>query len=332
VALILVVAPPDDEHAAEVVPRLRSAGEDVAWLDLARFPREASLAMAYEPGEPPRFVLRDRDRDLDLHACRAIWWRRPGAFVPRHDVGGPEARRFAAHESYAAFAGLWHAIRPRWVNDPVLQDVASRKTYQLAVAGAAGLSVPRTLVTSDPSEAREFLAPLRRGGRVDAIQKTLTPLVDDEGGFTRRRSARDLDDRLEGVRQAPALLQEYVDGPDLRVIAVGPSLFAMELDARATDYPEDCRRDWARGRATARATDLPPEVARGLLELMARLGLVYGAFDLRRRDRDGEYLFLEVNPAGQWLFVENRTGLPISQAVADSLASLEQAQPPGERR
>lgn len=318
--MILAVAPPDDEHAAEVVPRLRAAGEDVAWLDLARFPREASLTMSFDPREPPRFVVRDRDRDLDLRACRAIWWRRPGAFVPRHDAGGPEARRFAAREAYAAFAGLWHAIRPRWVNDPVLQDVASRKTYQLAVAAAAGLAVPRTCVTSDPGEAREFLAPLRRGARVDAVQKTLTPLTDGDRGFTRRLAARDLEDRLEAVRHAPALLQEYVEGPDLRVIAVGPSLFAMEVDARATEHPEDCRRDWALGRATARAVELPAEVARAILEVMARLGLAFGAFDLRQRERDGAYLFLEVNPAGQWLYVEEVTGQAITDAVVALLA------------
>ena len=154
---------------------------------------------------------------------------------------------------------------------------------------------------------------------MDAIQKTLTPLTDDDRGFTRRLSARDLDDRVEAVRQAPRL-QEYVDGPDLRVIAVGPALFAMEVDARATEHPEDCRRDWARGRPTARATELPAEVASGILGVMARLGLAYGAFDLRRRDRDGEHLFLEVNPAGQWLYVEEVTGQPITAAVAELLA------------
>ena len=44
-----------------------------------------------------------------------------------------------------------------------------------------------------------------------------------------------------------------------------------------------------------------------------------GAFDLRRRD-DGVHVFLEVNPAGQWLYVEEATGLPITAAVARLLA------------
>ena len=53
---------------------------------------------------------------------------------------------------------------------------------------------------------------------------------------------------------------------------------------------------------------------------MRRLGLVYGAMDLRRTP-DGDHVFLEVNTAGEFLFVEERTGQPISRAIADWLAS-----------
>ena len=48
---------------------------------------------------------------------------------------------------------------------------------------------------------------------------------------------------------------------------------------------------------------------------------MYGAIDVRRTD-EGEYYFLEVNPAGQWMFVETRAELPISQAIADFLANM----------
>ena len=55
---------------------------------------------------------------------------------------------------------------------------------------------------------------------------------------------------------------------------------------------------------------------------MAAFGLVYGAIDMRLT-AEGEYVFLEVNPAGQWLFIEERTGQPITAAVADCLAALQ---------
>jgi hypothetical protein len=64
--------------------------------------------------------------------------------------------------------------------------------------------------------------------------------------------------------------------------------------------------------------ELPPDVLAGIRGLMQRLGLRYAALDFRR-DEDGQHWFLEANPAGQWLFLEDRTGQPITRAVAEAL-------------
>jgi hypothetical protein len=57
-----------------------------------------------------------------------------------------------------------------------------------------------------------------------------------------------------------------------------------------------------------------------LLRLMQRLGLAFGAVDMRRTP-DGRHVFLEINPAGQWLFVEDRTGQPITGALCSLMAA-----------
>jgi glutathione synthase/RimK-type ligase-like ATP-grasp enzyme len=131
--------------------------------------------------------------------------------------------------------------------------------------------------------------------------------------------AADLE-RIEQVRYAPVIFQEYVEGVDLRITAVGDQLFPCEIDARKTSYPFDMRM--VVGESVVRPAELPPSLHDALLALQRRLGLYYGAIDMRRTP-DGEYVFLEVNPAGQWLFVERLTGMPIGQAVADLLARLE---------
>lgn len=314
--MILVVAPDDDDHAAEVLPRLSALGAEVLRVDLARIPLETTLELAFAGGEPERLALHDRGRRIDLAACEAVWWRRPARYAALDAIAHADARRFAQQEWYAAFAGLWHALPARWVNDPVRQDVAIRKPFQLATAARAGLAVPRTLVTADPDAARAFASTCPADDELlGAVVKTLTPVP---GRYTHRLRATDLD-ALDALRAAPAIVQEYVDGVDLRVIAAGRELFSMEVDARRTAHPEDCRRDWANALETARPARLPDDVARRLLATMDRLGLVYGAIDLRRRD-DGEHVFLEVNPAGQWLYVEEATGLPITDAVAHLLA------------
>ncbi|MGE4330077.1 MAG: alpha-L-glutamate ligase, partial [Diaphorobacter sp.] len=108
-------------------------------------------------------------------------------------------------------------------------------------------------------------------------------------------------------------------GVDLRVTVIGDAIFAAEIDARDSDYPTDMRM--VIGQAKIRAVELPASLADRLRALMRRLGLVYGAIDLKQ-DARGDYYFLEVNPAGQWLFAESRAGLAITQAHADALRQM----------
>ena len=64
---------------------------------------------------------------------------------------------------------------------------------------------------------------------------------------------------------------------------------------------------------------MPDDVAAMLRDLMRRLGLVYGAIDMRLTPR-GDYVFLEINPAGQWLFIEAHSAQPITATIAGYLA------------
>jgi glutathione synthase/RimK-type ligase-like ATP-grasp enzyme len=172
--------------------------------------------------------------------------------------------------------------------------------------------VPPTLITNDPVRARAFVA--SQGG-APVVHKALhaTPL---DWHTTRFLEGQDLEN-LKAIRLAPVILQAYVPGVDLRVIAVGDRLFAAEIDATATASPQDFRTVYDDCRVAP--VELPPGVSAGLRRLMASLGLAYGAVDLRR-GADGRHHFLEVNPSGLWRFVEHRTGQPISLAIAEHLA------------
>lgn len=119
------------------------------------------------------------------------------------------------------------------------------------------------------------------------------------------------------MRIAPVIFQEFIPAEsDLRITAVGRQLFTAAIRSAARDDAIDFRM-------TVRQADvadaLPKAVSAKLLSLMDRLGIVYGAIDMRRTP-DGEYYFFEVNTAGEFLFIEDRTGLPIAQAIADWLS------------
>ena len=127
--------------------------------------------------------------------------------------------------------------------------------------------------------------------------------------------------QLDQVRLAPLIFQEAIPGGcDLRVTVVGDRLFPAEIVGPADGYEYDFRLHTAQSSITP--VELPVTVTDRLLALMRRLDLGYGAIDLRRGS-DGDYVFLEINPAGQWLFVEYATDQPISASLASLLAELD---------
>ena len=264
-------------------------------------------------GDGPVLAPR-RGRPLRLDDVQAVWWRRPLPFVLHDDLRGETRRIFAWREAREAFAGMWQSLEVRWVNHPVRDEAATHKPWQLTLAERLGLRVPRTCITSDPARARAFVAAIRPGR---AVFKSLQATRADWRA-TRLVRAKELG-RLDVVRYAPVIFQEYVEaGVDVRVTAVGRRLFATAIHVSDTDYPADFRVDYDHARVEP--IRLPVELAARLRRLLSALGLAYAAIDLRR-DLDGEYYFLEVNPSGQWLFIEERTGQPITDAVARLLAT-----------
>lgn len=313
--MILVVSYAGEDHTDAVVGRLEAAGREVVRLDVGDFPSRATLSLDVDAAAEG-YAVTTRAGAADLGRARVAWWRRVRAHEVAADLpAGPETA-FALSETAQAVGGMLDALPCTWVNPRAADEASHRKPYPLSVARRLGIPVPRTLVTNRPEDARAFV---ERIGLGQVVFKSL--LASWDWRETRLVLAEDLE-RLDSVRHAPVIFQEYVPGVDLRVTVMGEQVFAAEIDATATSYPVDMRV--VVGEAAVRPVRLPTEVHDGLLTLMKRLDLVYGAIDLRR-DADGRHVFLEVNPAGLWLFAEQRTGLPITAAVAGTLAALDDA-------
>lgn len=312
--MILVISKATDEHAQAVLSELARLNAPATLLDLSQFPQEMALAMSYSGPCARDFSLSLPDHSrLNLAECRSMWWRRPQQFVVHPDIPRSSHQIFAYNECIAAFSGLWQASDAFWVNHPTRDEVAAHKSYQLRVAQDVGLTIPATLITNDPISAQEFIL---AQGRESVIYKTFSATA-EEWRETRLLGDKELS-LLGNVKYAPVIFQEYIRAQvDLRVTVVGDDIFAAAIHSQETSYKVDFRMDMMRARLEPHL--LPQDVAAAILELMRKLGLIYGAIDMRLTP-SGQYVFLEINPAGQWLFVEARTGQEISASLARMLA------------
>lgn len=128
------------------------------------------------------------------------------------------------------------------------------------------------------------------------------------------------------IRLAPGIFQQYLHKAfELRVTVVGARVFACRIDSQLDD---STRIDWRRNqfRDMYDRYTLPGDVQDKILQLHEQMGLHYAAYDFVV-EKSGRTVFLECNPGGQWLFIENATGMPITSALAEDLARPAAAAP-----
>jgi hypothetical protein len=100
-----------------------------------------------------------------------------------------------------------------------------------------------------------------------------------------------------------------------RITVIGVRVFAAEFRPGVGIIDGRCVDD-----TPYRPHSLPDEVSRGLLDLVRTLGLVFSTIDMKLTD-EGEYVFLELNPMGQYLYTEILAGLPLTATMAELLAA-----------
>ncbi|MEV1116139.1 MvdC/MvdD family ATP grasp protein [Actinosynnema sp. NPDC049800] len=321
---ILVIGTSIDPHIDAVLGKLpRSLS--VVRFDVDRFPRESRLSLS--PLAVDCQVLLTEGREvLDISRPQVVWFRRLGA--PGLPEGLPDRyRQFCLGEAEQALEGMLNLIRPNaWINEYWSTRQAANKPRQYAMAQVAGLHVPKTFVSNDPVVSEAWL-----NEEPYAVVKSLhSPMITKQDSssnrsfaFTRLLTEQDRKD-LTDVATTPCQFQPYVKGRfELRVTSIGNRHFAVRIDKPigSRDVP-----DWrpVTSECTYRTWHLPSDVGTALSRFMADLGLEYAASDFIV-DESGKFVFLESNPHGAWLWLEEAIpGLGIAENFARHLTLLVQ--------
>lgn len=314
--MILIVSHEKDGHCRNIMDMLERRGHPYKLLDLTCFPASAALSISYGKEQYNHTLLERENDTIDMSQVGSVWWRRPQGFTLHEDMRGEVERSFSYTECQCAVSGMWLLEPSKWINNPVNDEVANRKVYQLRVATDCGLQIPETLVTSNPAHAKEFVERLKIG---NVIYKSFSA-TRQAWRETRLVKEGELE-KMEAVKYAPVIFQECIHADiDLRITVIGDKIFPAAIHSQNTSYKVDYRMNYHE--AIIEPHELPKSITGKLMLLMKKLGLVYGAIDMRRNSK-GEYIFLEVNTAGQWLFMEEPTGMPITEALTDKLIEFD---------
>jgi glutathione synthase/RimK-type ligase-like ATP-grasp enzyme len=314
----LIVTKSNDNESVEYVSRaLERRGAKPFRLDTDRFPTEVKARIRIEDGRAEA-QLESAGDVIDTSEIAGAWHRRLeiGAKIPT--TMDKRLRMPSVEESRRVLFGLLASLACPVVDRWRVLRHAEQKQLQLEIARKVGLEIPRTLVTNDPAAAREFWDACR--GNV--ITKMMTGFaVMDEGRekvvFTTPLKEADLG-ALDQLSLCPMTFQEKLEKAlELRVTIVGERVFAASIDSSQMERSKtDWRREGFALISSWKPYALPADVEKGLLALMDTFALNYGAIDVIVTP-EGKHVFLEVNPAGEFFWLERESGMPISEAIAD---------------
>lgn len=303
-----------------VAEALSKKGAQPFRLDTDKFPLEVQLTAHFDQSKTYH-TLEYNNQLIKTEQVKAVWMRR--IWEPHFgEELAPKFREACIRESKATLNGFWDSLRTaKWIDPLERIDAASDKLRQLRVASAVGFKIPKTLITNKAEAAREFFQQVN-GKMVSKLLTALSRTMEPTSFFlyTSTVKEEDLQD-AESLRYCPMVFQEQIPKKsELRVIYVNGQVFVGALDA---DIYANTKADWRKpgvGISAWRQHKLPDQILRRLQIFMGKFELTYGALDLILTP-DDEYVFLEVNPGGEWGMLERDLDLPIAEAIANTLIS-----------
>ena len=265
-------------------------------------------------GTKHKITFTEKNIKIDEYSSfDSVWFRRTKH--PKIKFESKEEEKCFFDDFSTFLNNIWKCIdTKKWLSIPYKIYKAEDKLFQLRVAKSLKFSIPETIVTTCRQELKFFykkhngniiIKPLNRGSFLSNNQRRLV--------FTNRLKKEHIENQV--FLSFPIIFQEEIKKIyEVRVTVVADKVFAAKVESQKN---KNTIVDWRREKLIFKAYNLPEEMEIKCLNLVKTLGLNFGAIDLIRTDNN--YVFLEINPNGQWAWIETETSMRISDTIIDFL-------------
>lgn len=208
----------------------------------------------------------------------------------------------------------------RWLSSfDIIERLRYNKATELSIAKSIGMfEVPDTLITNNPNQARMFYYSHDGDIVAKCLHHHLVQIKNNEYLiYSRKLLETDLSNLDDSLQLAPCIFQKRIEKKsELRITVVREQVFAAKLklkskkaleeDIHLSDYDDDIDIE---------PFGLTQDVKNHILEIMKSFGLEFGCLDFIV-DKNDKLIFLEINPTGDWAYIEDVTGMPITEALS----------------
>lgn len=325
--MILLVTDKKDVHPTPVLKHLAECKYPVFRLNTDALLTDYEFRWSVSNGNIDFYIKNTRSGlSVTGDQINSVWERRPASpALLSENCENEIVRKFILDEARGFIFDLRHFLADRYcIGHPLFDCHSDSKMWQLKIARDLGFKIPPTVIANRKNSFADFAKnhselltkPINSDTAADYDSNT-------EQIFYSRKISRQqiLSSQEEAFTHTACCIQEYIDKQyELRVTVVHDKIFACKIDSQAQDEDRG-KIDWRQGydfKIKHEIVNLPRHVESFCLEYLKRMHLNFGCFDFILTPQN-EYVFLECNPNGQWLWIENETGLKISEGIAQVL-------------
>ncbi|WP_144290569.1 MvdC/MvdD family ATP grasp protein [Chitinilyticum litopenaei] len=310
--MLLIVSDKFDSHADLVQKKLEGKGVDFFRFDLDL----DSLRGAFISFSDGVWRITQNGRAVTSICFDSVWCRRPFMELNIEDrVDQSNDFKIWRNEWNRTLLGLYSSIRSlRWLNSLKNSYRGENKYYQMELARSIGFNIPPTLISNDKSTLIDFAR--KYDFVVFKVMEQEIYQVGDQllGLYANKITSNDLS-RFSCAGENPIFLQKYIDKAyEVRYTVVDGDHHVCRIDSQASEISKDDWRRYDVAKTPYTKIDPPCEVRAMVNSLLEEMGLSFGALDFIV-DEEGGWHFLEINCMGQWLWVEQLSGLDISGSI-----------------
>lgn len=302
----LIPTEPNDTHAIFTKLALENLGHNVRFLFTADQPTKLKNSVLID-NDTYQWRSTDKydsivDNDYDV-----VWWRRARRpYIPK-DITHPSDHKFVVRENGLFYESLTNNMAPQawWINPKEAATRANSKLLQLKIAAECDMTIPTTLCSNDPQDIRYFI--LKHEGDGVIYKPLCSSFWYEEEcmriAYTSRVSFMELPAN-KMLQISPGIFQKEIKKKyELRITCFGDYLVAAKLHSQNHSEGKIDWRAIPEGQMKIEPYILPSSLESKIREFMRKMGLIFGALDFIVSE-DNEYVFLEVNEQGQFLWVE----------------------------
>jgi len=317
-SFILLITHSRDFYTIDKVEQhLRIAGYQTIRFNVDQYPTQVHLDFQHMNGGCVEKYLHINGNEYPVDQIKGIWYRRLWKLQMPDDLD-PEYASYCTNEASTHLQNFLHLMEDSLWLDPLhLVERAGNKLYQTEQARRVNMPMPATLVSNNPQRIESFFYQVN-GKMITKMQTVLSVTMGGNGAAFRTSKVEEADlKELQSVQYCPMIFQEEVAKlAEYRVVYVDGQFFCgkilnEELTSNSPDIKSNSQVNWRIG-------DLPAALKIKVTHLMQNLELQFGVMDFVETP-DHSFVFLEVNPIGEWGMLEKELNLPISHAIAQTL-------------